>query len=98
MIAPIPFGIEVELDLSFGSKWLVNQLVRFVFYIKADEVVRFKQSAIENSENDNDSPNISFRQWAADNVDHNITTLTGKGTFHGLGISIGSGEFNTKYR
>jgi len=25
-------------------------------------------------------------QYAADNVDHNSTTLDGKGTFHGMGI------------
>jgi hypothetical protein len=28
----------------------------------------------------------SFTQWVADNVDHNISTLDGKGTFHGMGI------------
>ena len=29
---------------------------------------------------------MKFTQWVADNVDHNICTLTGKGTFHGMGI------------
>ena len=28
----------------------------------------------------------SFAQWSADNVDHNIITLAGKGAFHGIGI------------
>ena len=27
-----------------------------------------------------------FKQWVADNVDHNTATLTGKGTLHGVGI------------
>ena len=27
-----------------------------------------------------------FVQWVANNVDHNIRTLTGKGTFHGMEI------------
>ena len=27
-----------------------------------------------------------FTQWVGDNVDHNIRTLTGKGTLHGMGI------------
>ena len=31
-------------------------------------------------------PNNSFVQWSADNVDHNLATLDGKGTFHGMGI------------
>ena len=34
-----------------------------------------------------------FVQWVADNVDHNICTLSGKGTFHGMGmISVGHTE------
>ena len=28
----------------------------------------------------------ALSQWVADNVDHDINTLTGKGTFHGMGI------------
>ena len=31
-------------------------------------------------------PNNSFVQRSADNVDHNLATLDGKGTFHGMGI------------
>ena len=30
--------------------------------------------------------NSSFTQSAADNVDHNVCTLDGKDTFHGMGI------------
>ena len=96
-IAPIPFGLGIELDLRFGSKWLVNQLARFGITIKADEVVRFKQFAIENADNDNSYASVPFKQWVADNVDHNIATLTAKGTFHGMGvISISSGESTQK--
>ncbi len=28
----------------------------------------------------------TFTQWVADNVDHNIATVDGRGTFHGMGI------------
>ena len=28
----------------------------------------------------------TFVQYVGDNVDHNIATLNGKGTFHGMGI------------
>ena len=28
----------------------------------------------------------NFVHWVVENVDHNIRTLTGKGTFHGMGI------------
>jgi hypothetical protein len=29
---------------------------------------------------------MSFTQWSADNVDHNVATLDDLGTFHGMGI------------
>jgi len=28
----------------------------------------------------------TFTQWVADNIDHNVATLDGQGTFHGMGI------------
>ena len=39
----------------------------------------------------------SFMQWVADNVDHNIQTLTGKGTFHGKDIISISASSKTKF-
>ena len=87
IIAPIPFGMGVDLDKSFSSKWLIDHLSRFGYSITSDEVLRFKESAIESFEtyqSENTMP--VFTQWVADNVDHNIATLTGKGTFHGMGV------------
>jgi hypothetical protein len=34
----------------------------------------------------NQNSESTFAQWVADNVDHDIATLSGKGTFHGMGI------------
>ena len=31
-------------------------------------------------------PQNAFVQWSADNVDHNIGTIDGKNTFHGMGM------------
>ena len=87
IIEPIPFGMGVDLDKSFSSKWLIDHLSRFGNSITSDEVLRFKESAIESFEtyqSENTMP--VFTQWVADNVDHNIATLTGKGTFHGMGV------------
>ena len=85
MIAPIPFGIGVQLDISFGTKWFVDHLAKFGFSISSDEDKRLKQSAV--SVNSTLEDHITyFLQWVAANVDHNIRTLTGKGTFHGIGI------------
>ena len=92
MIAPIPFGLGIDIDKSFATRWLVDHLSKFGFSITSDEVKLFKQSAIKHEESNKDEPKDSeeihnkFGQWAADNVDHNICTMTGKGTFHGMGI------------
>ena len=91
LLRPGPFGLGVELEKSFGSKWLLNHLAKLGFSVSSDEVLRYKQSTIEHSkQRDNEivyeRNTSSFTQWSADNVDHNIITLTGKGTFHGMGI------------
>lgn len=88
-IMPIPFGVGVEVDKTMGSKWLITHLNRLGLSISYDEVTKFKQSAIVNMdivENVTEYHNDTFAQWVADNVDHDIATLTGKGTFHGMGI------------
>ena len=81
---------------SFGSKWLVNNLHKFGFSISSDKVNRYKHSAVEASavsNNDLEQQN-NFVQWIADNVDHNLVTLTGKGTFHGMGVISASAITN----
>jgi len=35
---------------------------------------------------DNECFPARFTQWVADNIDHNVATLDGLGTFHGMGI------------
>lgn len=89
VIASILFGLGVQLEKTFGSKWLVNHLSKLGFSITADEVLRFKQSAVQNMhtvyEEQTQDPQATqdqvFAQWVADNVDHNTATLSGKGTF-----------------
>ena len=87
IMCPLLFGLGVELNKTFGSKWLAGHISRLGYRISYDEVLRYKQSVVESMngvENMNESSN--FTQWVADNVDHNINTLTGKGTFDGIGI------------
>ena len=75
----------------FGSKWLLGELSGLGFSNTVDEVTRYKQSVVCN-----DDPNDfikramqgCFGQWSADNVDHNVRTLDGKGTLHGMGIEL----------
>lgn len=88
-IPPVLLGLGVEVDHVFGSKWLTNELAQLGYSVTYDEVLRYKQSVVasmnEEQEMKNQFPG-SFTQWVADNVDHNIATLDGKGTFHGMGI------------
>lgn len=89
VITPTLFGLGVEVDHVFGSKWLNNELFRLGFSISSDEVTRYKQSVIQSESLENLLSEYfpgTFTQWVADNVDHNVDTLDGQGTFHGMGI------------
>ncbi len=41
------FGVGVEMDHVFDSKWLINDLSHLRFSISYDEVVRYKLSVIQ---------------------------------------------------
>ena len=85
IICPVLFGLGVQVEKSFASKWLVNHLYRLGYSISCDEVLRFKHSMVDSSESPIPSDG-SFCQWVADNADHNQVTLTNKGTFRGMGV------------
>ena len=90
VIPPIPFGVGIEMDHIFGSKWLINELLRLGFIVSYDEVNHYKQSVIENNniiDMQKDLPEDAFAQYSTDNVDHNTCTIDEKGTFHGMGIT-----------
>ena len=79
------------MDHVFGSKWLINELSRLGFSITYDEVSRYKQSVIQSESLENVLTEYSlgnFTQLVADNVNHNVATLDGQGTFHGMGIIV----------
>ena len=71
LMSPLLFGLGIQLDHSFGSKWLTNHLSRLGFSVNNDEVKKYKVSVMEAEP---DVPCISpesFVQFIADNVDHN---------------------------
>ena len=89
VIAPIMFGVGIEMDHVFGSKWLINELSHLGFSISYDEVVKYKQSVIQSEALENLLSEYipgTFTQWVADNVDHNVVSLDGQGSFHSMGI------------
>ena len=89
VISPVLFGVGVTMEHTFGSKWLVNELSRLGFSVLYDEVVRFKQSVLQDevfSQSSLSPYPSSFTQWVGDNVDHNTGTIDGRGSFHGMGV------------
>ena len=55
-----------------------------------DEVLRFEKNAADTAATDILGENIDSGDvailFASDNIDHNILTIDGKGSFHGMGI------------
>ena len=81
------------MDHVFGSRWLVEELSWLGFSISYDEVNRYKQSVIESESLDNLFVEYlpgAFTQWVADNVDHDVASLDGTGSLHGMGIIANS--------
>ena len=52
VIAPIPFGVGIDIDKSTGCKQLITHLARLGFSVTPEEASRYKQSAIEGMDND----------------------------------------------
>ena len=72
VIPPLLFGLGVEMDHVFGSKWLINELSCLGFSISYSEVTRYKQSVVKNETIEDLQPECfsgSITQWVADNVD-----------------------------
>ena len=84
---PILFTLPVELDHVLGSQCLTNHLNKLGFYESYDELLKFKQTVVTNESIDELLQNDEgFATFIADNIDHNIATLDGRGTFHGMGV------------
>ena len=75
LIVPIPFGIGIDVDKSFGTKWLVDHLAKFGFSVTSDEVKLFKQSAAACQVTTFEDQELHFTQWVADTV--MLTTICG---------------------
>ena len=46
VLCPIPFGLGVQLDKEFSSKWLISHLRKLGFSISPDKVQKYKQSSV----------------------------------------------------
>lgn len=86
LLAPLQLGLGVQMHSHFASRFLVDCLYKHGFCCSYSEIQNYQRSAATQS--GTDIPGYipgHFIQYAADNVDHNIRTLDGSGTFHGMG-------------
>ena len=87
VLSTLQLGLYAQLHHHFRSKFLVDTLQSHGFCCSYAVVTKFERSAAVNG--GTYIPHFregTFVQYVADNVDHNIRTLDGHNTFHGMGM------------
>ena len=87
LLAPLQFVLGVELYHHFASRFLIDSLHHQGFCCSYQEVQQFERNAAQSHRTDIPNLMAEFVQYVADNVDHNICTLDGHDTFHGMGMT-----------
>ena len=90
VLMPLQIGLAVQMHHLNRSKFILDTLSEMGFCSSYKEVLRFEKNAAncvapDLLGEDIDAPG-TLLLFAGDNVDHNIRTLDGKGTFHGMGM------------
>ena len=89
----------MQLHHHFSSRFLIDSLNTYGFCCSYSEVQCFERNASVCQ--GADIPNLTpdqVVQYVADNVDHNIITIDGRNTFHGMGmIATITPATNTSY-
>lgn len=87
LLPPLQLGVGVQMHHHFASKFLVDSLYQLGFSCSYSEVQMYERSAAvaQKLEVCGFTPG-HFMQYVADNANHNIRTIDGHGTFHGMGI------------
>ena len=90
ILAPLQIGFGIQCHHHYASKFLLDTLYRLGFSSSYKEVQLFEANAAkQHAENQYTLPPGHFLQFIADNVDHNLRTLDGHNTFHGMGMMSG---------
>ena len=87
LMVPLQIGVTAQMHHHFGSRFLIDSLNSHGFCSSYSEVKKFEVSAADAQ--DKEIPGFipgQFAQFIADNVDHNVRTIDGTNTFHGMGI------------
>ena len=86
LLAPLQIGLGVQLHHLYASRFLIDTFHKHGFCCSYNEVHQFEQNAVLSYGTDIPNHSTQFVQYVADNVDHNIKTLDGNNTFHGMGM------------
>ena len=87
LTAPLQLGLAVDMHSSFASRFLIDSLNALGFCSSYNEVLNYQQSASVSQGLDlSEFFPGQWMQYIADNVDHDIRTIDGRNTFHGMGI------------
>lgn len=87
LIVPLQIGLAVQMHHTFGSRFLIDSLNSCGISSSYSEVKKYELNAAITQKTDiPEALTSSHLQYIADNVDHNIRTIDGHGTFHGMGI------------
>ena len=84
--APLQIGLGVHLHSQYASYNMLETLHSLGFSCSHAEVRNFEKNAATCQGTDIPNYSNQFIQYSADNVDHNLCTIDGNGTFHGMGI------------
>ena len=86
LMVPLQMQLGVQLHHVFRSRFLIDQLHKLGVSCPYHEVLKFEKNAAVSQGTIVEGYSSEFVQYAGDNVDHNVHTLDGLGTFHGMGI------------
>lgn len=87
ILAPLQLGLAVQVHDHFASRFIVDSLHQHGFACSYSEVLKFERSSAISQGTDLAPPESGqFVQYIADNVDHNVRSLDGFNTFHGMGM------------
>ena len=100
VIAPLQIGLAVQMYQHFRSRYLLDTLHRMGLSSSYKEAMIFERNAavVCGSQLNGQVGEDNFIKFSADNMDHNLCTLAGKDTFHGMGmiVAISKGIFLIK--
>ncbi len=96
LVAPLQIGLGTALHHHFGSRFLIDLLYSLGLCSAYGEVKKFEKCAsVINMLDQYAFSDHQFVQFSADNADHNLCTIDGKGTFHGMGMIASSTPAST---